>query len=128
MICLVEQDSSALVSRAVYDHRRASVALHRNEVGDWLFHRVLATGETNVISTWKVDYEHVFGMHIDAPMSIACVPMTLRNKVTGVIAVLRRASGDGFSRAEAKMLEELAAQAAMAVSRPTFSPSSLLRQ
>jgi len=115
MVCLVDQDSSALVARATYDHRKASVAIHRSEVGDWLFHRVLATGETNVVSTWKSDYGRVFGMEIDAPMSIACVPMTLRNKVIGVIAVLRRASGDGFSRAESKMLEELAAQAAMAV-------------
>jgi HD-GYP domain-containing protein (c-di-GMP phosphodiesterase class II) len=115
MVCLVDQESSALAARATYDHRKASVALHRSEVSDWMFHRVLATGETNVVSTWKANYGRVFGMEIDAPMSIACVPMTLRNKVTGVIAVLRRASGEGFSRAESKMLEELAAQAAMAV-------------
>jgi len=115
MVCLVEQESSALTARATYDHDRGSVALHRSEVGDWLFHRVLATGETNVVSTWKADYGRVFRMEIDAPMSIACVPMTLRNKVTGVIAVLRRASGEGFSRVESNMLEELAAQAAMAV-------------
>ncbi|MCJ7491258.1 MAG: HD domain-containing protein [Dehalococcoidia bacterium] len=115
MVCLVEQESSALAARATYDHDKGSVALHRSEVGDWLFHRVLATGETNVVSTWKADYRRVFGVEIDAPMSIACVPMTLRNKVTGVIAVLRRASGEGFSRAESNMLEELAAQAAMAV-------------
>jgi HD-GYP domain-containing protein (c-di-GMP phosphodiesterase class II) len=115
MICLVDQESSALVARATYDQKKGSVAHHRSEVSEWLFHRVLATGETNVVSTWKADYGRVFGMEIDAPMSLACVPMTLRNKVIGVIAVLRRASGDGFSRAESKMLEELAAQAAMAV-------------
>ncbi len=116
MVCLVDHESSTLAARATYDHRKASTALHRNEVGDWLFHRVLATAETSLVGTWRADYGRVFGMEIEqVPMSILCVPMTLRNKVTGVIAVLRRASGEGFNRVESQMLEELAAQAAMAV-------------
>jgi HD-GYP domain-containing protein (c-di-GMP phosphodiesterase class II) len=116
MICLAERESGGLAARATYDHGKASVALHHREVSNWLFHRVLATGETNVVTNWQAEYRSVFSMDIpQSPMSIVCVPMTLRNKVTGVIAVLRRASGEGFSRAESKMLEELAAQAAMAV-------------
>ncbi len=115
MVCLVDPQNGGLSSRATFDKAKDSVAHHRNEVSDWIFHRVLATNETNVVATWSGDYHRAFGMDIEAPMSLACVAMVLRNKVTGVIAVLRRASGEGFSRAESKMLEELAAQAAMAV-------------
>ena len=94
----------------------SSVALHQREISDWLFHRVLATGTTTVVATWKADYGRVFCMDIEeAPMSIVCVPMTLRNKVTGVIAVLRHSTSEGFSGTEVRMLEELAAQSAMAV-------------
>ena len=116
MVCLSESESGGLVARATYDQRHSSVALHRREVDEWLFHRVLATGETKISGHWKVDYRRVFCMDVgETPMSVVCVPMKLRNKVTGVIVVLRRASGEGFSRAEAQILEELAAQAAMAV-------------
>jgi HD-GYP domain-containing protein (c-di-GMP phosphodiesterase class II) len=114
MVCLVDQ-GGVLMSRATYDRKQDSVALHRTEISDWLFHRTLGTGETNVISPWKGTYKRVFGMDIEAPMSLACVPMTLRSKVTGVIAVLRKASAESFSGTETKMLEELAAQSAMAV-------------
>jgi len=116
MVCLADKESNGLAARATYDHEKASVAFHNREVSEWLFHRVLATGETNIVGNWRAEYRAVFSMDIaSTPMALLCVPMTLRNKVTGVIAVLRRPSGEGFSRVEAKMLEELAAQSAMAV-------------
>ena len=116
LICLADQEARTLMARAAYDRHKDSVALHRREVTEWLFHRVLATGETSIVGHWHAEYRRVFGIEIEqTPMAVLCVPMTLRHKVTGVIAVLRHASNEGFSRAEAKMLEEIAAQAAMAV-------------
>ena len=116
MVCLADQESNALFARATYDHANSSVALHQREVGDWLFHRVLATGTATVVAAWKADYGRAFCMDIgEVPMSVACVPMTLRDKVTGVIAVLRPSQNDGFGDTEVRMLEELAAQSAMAV-------------
>ena len=116
MVCLADHESSTLQARATYDHGNSSVALHQREINDWLFHRVLATGKTNVVATWRADYSRALCMEIEpVPMSIVCVPMTLRNKVSGVVAVLRQAKSEGFSRTEVRILEELAAQAAMAV-------------
>jgi HD-GYP domain-containing protein (c-di-GMP phosphodiesterase class II) len=115
VVCLAEKESGGLVARATYDHEKKSVALHEREVTDWLLHRVLATGETNAVADWRIDYARVFSLDISEPMSVVCVPMSLRNKVTGVIVVLRRAAAEGFSREESKMLEELAAQSAMAI-------------
>ena len=115
VVCLVEKESGGLVARATYDHEKKSVALHEREVTDWLLHRVLATGETNAVGDWHVDYARVFSLDVSETMCAVCVPMALRNDVTGIIAVLRRASAEGFSRGESKMLEELAAQSAMAI-------------
>ncbi len=116
VVCLVDPESRALAARASYDHAQDSVAQHNREVQEWLFHRVLATGETNLLRNWRADYRRVFGMDVpQQPMAVLCVPMKLRRKATGVIAVLRPASADGFGRAEVTMLEELAGQAAMAI-------------
>ncbi|MGD0115180.1 MAG: HD domain-containing phosphohydrolase, partial [Dehalococcoidia bacterium] len=116
VVCLVDPESRALAARASYDQAQDSVAQHNREVQEWLFHRVLATGETNLLRNWRADYRRVFGMDVpQQPMAVLCVPMKLRRKATGVIAVLRPASADGFGRAEVTMLEELAGQAAMAI-------------
>ncbi len=117
LVCLSEQGSGDLVARATYDHEKDSVALHHHEVDEWLFHRVLATGETNITTQWQGQHRRIFGADIEdnTPVSVLCVPMTLRKKVTGIIVVLRRSANDGFGRAATKLLEELAGQAAMAV-------------
>jgi hypothetical protein len=116
VVCLVDPESRALAARASYDQAQDSVAQHNREVQEWLFHRVLATGETNLLRNWRADYRRVFGMDVpQQPMAVLCVPMKLRRKATGVIAVLRPASADGFGRADVTMLEELAGQAAMAI-------------
>jgi len=116
VVCLVDPESRALTTRASYDQAQNSVAQHNREVQEWLFHRVLATGETNLLKNWRADYRRVFCVDVpQQPMSVLCVPMKLRRKATGVIAVLRRASANGFGRAEVTMLEELAGQAAMAI-------------
>jgi HD-GYP domain-containing protein (c-di-GMP phosphodiesterase class II) len=116
VVCLVDPESRALAARASYDSAQGSVAQHNREVQEWLFHRVLATGETNLLPNWRADYRRVFCVDVpQQPMAVLCVPMKLRRKATGVIAVLRRASANGFGRAEVTMLEELAGQAAMAI-------------
>ncbi|MGD0764831.1 MAG: HD domain-containing phosphohydrolase [Dehalococcoidia bacterium] len=117
LVCLLERDSSNLVARASYDREKESVALHRREVDEWLLHRVLATGETGIASPWRAKYRRIFGVDLDddTPMAVVCVPMALRKKVTGIIAVMRRTSAGAFGRGDAQMLEELAGQAAMAV-------------
>lgn len=117
LVCLSERESSSLVARASYDKEKESVALHHREVDEWLLHRVLATGETGMTSPWRAKYRRIFGVDLDddTPMAAVCVPMALRKKVVGIIAVLRRPSAGAFTRADAEMLEELAGQAAMAV-------------
>lgn len=116
VVCLVDPESRALAARASYDHSKDSVSLHNREVQEWLFHRVLATGESNVLRNWRADYRRVFCLDVEQqPMAVLCVPMKLRSKAIGVIAVLRRVSANGFGRSEVTMLEELAGQAAMAV-------------
>lgn len=114
LVCLLEPDSGDLVARSSYDHEKGSVSLHHTKMDEWLFHRVVATGKTSVANQKTMRYGPIFGSDI-RDMSIVCVPMTLRSKVNGVIAVLRRSANDGFGKAETKLLEELAGQAAMAV-------------
>jgi HD-GYP domain-containing protein (c-di-GMP phosphodiesterase class II) len=76
----------------------------------------VATGEASVSTQKNVRYGHVFGPDAEnVSMSVVCVPMTLRHKVNGIIVVMKRSLGDAFGRAEIKLLEELAGQAAMAV-------------
>ncbi len=116
VVCLVDPTSHALTARASYDNTQNSAAQHNREIQEWLFHRVLATGETNLLRNWRADYQRVFCIDVpQQPMAVLCVPMKLRRKAVGVIAVLRRASANGFGHAEVTMLEELAGQAAMAI-------------
>ena len=114
LVCLLEQESGDLVARSSFDREKGSVSLHHTKMDEWQFHRVVATGKTSVTNQKTVRYGPIFGSDI-RDMSVVCVPMTLRNKVNGVIAVLRRSASDGFGKAETKLLEELAGQAAMAV-------------
>jgi len=116
LVCLLEQGSGGLIARATYDHEKGAVSLQHAKMDEWLFHRVVATGEASVSTQKNVRYGHVFGPDAEnVSMSVVCVPMTLRHKVNGIIVVMKRSLGDAFGRAEIKLLEELAGQAAMAV-------------
>jgi HD-GYP domain-containing protein (c-di-GMP phosphodiesterase class II) len=121
IVCLLEQESGDLIARASYDREKGSVSLHYGKMDEWLFHRVVATGETSVSTQRQVRCGPLLGLNAeDISMSVACVPMTLRNRVNGIIIVLRRSQNDAFGRAEIRLLEELAGQAAMAVEQASL--------
>jgi HD-GYP domain-containing protein (c-di-GMP phosphodiesterase class II) len=116
LVCLLEEESGGLAARAAYDHEKNAVSLHYVNMDEWLFHRVVATGEATVSTLKNVRYGRMLGPDIEnVSLSVVCVPMTLRHKVNGIIVVLKRSLGDAFGRAEIKLLEEVAGQAAMAV-------------
>lgn len=116
MVCLLDHESGTLVARASYDHSRGSVSLHHTKMDEWAFHRVVATGQMTVLTQTQERYAALFGEKKDGePLALLCMPMKLRNRVNGLIVVLRPAAGETFGRAETQLLEELAGQAAMAL-------------
>ncbi|MEX2245624.1 MAG: HD domain-containing phosphohydrolase [Dehalococcoidia bacterium] len=119
LIALYEEETGELMLKATYDRSTGTIAHHQRAVEEWFLRRCVATRTTIVTEQPAAPYQRLFGpeMTIEGQMQLLCVPMPLRDKVVGAIVVVRRSTqrGGGFIPDEVRQVEELAAQAVMAV-------------
>jgi HD-GYP domain-containing protein (c-di-GMP phosphodiesterase class II) len=114
---LLEEDGKDLILRASYDQRDGSTVQHFRSVDLWYIRRCAVTGETVYSKDEDFPYETILGHEIgdNHRTSVLNVAIPGREGAIGVITLVRRASRGDLGKAEADMIEELTAQAGVAV-------------
>jgi HD-GYP domain-containing protein (c-di-GMP phosphodiesterase class II) len=116
-LALFEPDTGDLVLRATYDGINGEDEQHQRAIEEWFLRRAVAT-KTTVTSTQPSGaYAHMFGgeLQTDNQVSLLCVPMSVRDRVIGALAVVRSSSLGGYAQDEIRLVEELADQSVIAV-------------
>ena len=120
MVALYDQSTGDIMLHATYEHATGEIAHHQRAVEEWFLRRCIATNTTVISSQPASVYRQFFGDEVDGPrqMSVLCVPVALRDRVVGVVTVVRGGGGkrgSGFSEVEVQQVEALAAQGVTAV-------------
>jgi HD-GYP domain-containing protein (c-di-GMP phosphodiesterase class II) len=116
-LALFEADTGELVLRATYDAIMGREDQHQRGIEEWFLRRAVATN-TTIVSTQPVGaYTYLFGAELqtESQVGVLCVPLSLRDRVVGAIAIIRSASLGAYVEDEKRLVEELADQAVMAV-------------
>ena len=120
-VCLLEDGGKELTLKVTYDQEKDSIGYHNRKVDEGYLLRAAATGEAVSARLPERPLKSVFGLRVDeGPAALACVPMRIRDRVTGVAAAVRHPSVRGFSSGEMIALQELADQAAMAIEQASL--------
>jgi HD-GYP domain-containing protein (c-di-GMP phosphodiesterase class II) len=119
LVTLFDEATGDLMLRGTYDIVTEAVAEHQRPIEEWFLRRAIAT-RTSVVSTQPASaYRPFFAAEtsMTGQMAMLCVPMLLRDRAVGVVAVMRPATGrlSTFTRTDAAQVEELAAQAVTAI-------------
>lgn len=122
VVTLVEEGTSDLVLRASYDRRKGVSTQHSRKVEEWFLRRSVATGKTIITTQPAAPYESVFGYESPkgASVTMLCVPMVAHDRVIGTITVFRPTQSGQFQSVEISLVEEMAAQAAVAVEQASL--------
>jgi HD-GYP domain-containing protein (c-di-GMP phosphodiesterase class II) len=116
LLALFDQETGDLMLRATCERRTGTVEHHQRAIDEWFLRRSVATNTTIVSEQPASSYRQLLSAELDGQLSLLCVPMSLRERAVGVLAVVRRARRrGGYARAEVRGVEELGAQAVMAV-------------
>jgi response regulator RpfG family c-di-GMP phosphodiesterase len=116
ILVMVEESTGDLLLKTSYDRSKGTIAHHNRKVDEIFLSRVVATGEPLTLKLPERPYRVIFGVDAgpDGPVSVLSAPMRLRERITGVILVIRYPSMKDFQPAEINLLMELAGQASMA--------------
>jgi HD-GYP domain-containing protein (c-di-GMP phosphodiesterase class II) len=119
LVALFDDATGDLVLHATYDNATGIIAHHQRAVEEWFLRRCVATNTTVTSVQPASGYRQYFGH--DAPLEgqlhLVCVPVSLRDRVVGVVGVVRSVAGrrGGFAASEIAQVEELAGQGVTAV-------------
>jgi len=118
LVALYDHETGDMLLRCTYDHGSGVIAHHQRAVEEWFMRRCVITN-TTIISGQACDAFHQFFAEVpdEGQINVLCVPMTLRDRVSGVVAVLRPPTQrrNGFAADDVKQVVDLAAQGTMAV-------------
>ncbi len=113
LVALVDEKSGDLMLRATYDRSTGVASLQQRALDEWFMRRCLATNTTVVNAQGgNVFRPHLGDVEIDARAAMICVPLSLRDRAVGAIAIVGDA---GFNQRDVQLVEALAAQAVTAV-------------
>lgn len=117
LAAVVEEESNDLVVEASFDKEANTTAQHHRKVEEWFLRRCTGTGETIAARQDDLPYGPLLGYEPTqhGPVSLLCVAIPGHERCTGVVMVVRSQKEGGFAASEVQMVEEMAAQAAMAV-------------
>jgi len=117
LVALMDNETNELMLKTTYDHASGAITLHQRPLDEWFIRRCVATNETVVSPQAAATYKSVLGLdaQIDGNAALLCVPMSLRDRVLGAIAVIRPADLSNYTNAETHLIEELAGQAVTAI-------------
>jgi hypothetical protein len=119
---MVEEQTDDLVVEASYDRKADATTQHHRKVEEWYMRRCAATGEVVEAEQDSLPYEHLLGYEPkrQGRVVLICAPIPGRERSIGVLMVVRRAGKGKFRRGEAKLVEEMASHAAMAVEQASL--------
>ncbi|OGO52829.1 MAG: hypothetical protein A2148_06370 [Chloroflexi bacterium RBG_16_68_14] len=114
---LVEERGKDLLVKASFDRRANTSAQHHRRVEEWYMRRCAGTGESVQAELASFPYVSVLGYEPkkQAPVCVLCVAIPGRERVMGVVMAIRGRAQGTFEGPKVQMVEEMAAQAAMAV-------------
>ena len=118
IVALYDHENGDMLLRATFDQATGTTAHHQRAFEEWFMRRCVITN-TAIITAQAADAFHQFYSDVpeDGQLNLVCVPMTLRDRVLGVVAVLRKptARKNSFPADGVRQLTDLAIQGAMAV-------------
>ncbi len=122
MATLLDAESDELILKASFETEKATSAQHHRNVEEWFLRRCAVTGETVSADADSFPYDRVLGHAVGAgsEVSILSVSIPGRERSIGVVTLVRARSRGAFRAAELRMVEEIAAQAGMAVEQATL--------
>ena len=117
MATLLEAENSELILKASYETETSTSAQHHRNVEEWFLRRCAVTGETVSAEADSFPYDRLLGHNVGAggPVSILSVSIPGRERSIGVVTLVRDTARGAFRTVELRMVEEIAAQAGMAV-------------
>jgi len=119
LVALFEPETGDLILRATYDTSTGVIAHQQRSIEEWYLRRAVITNTTIVSGQTAKAYAQFFGPDLDKheQVNVLIVPMSLRDRVVGVLAVVRVQTGrrNAFTPAEVRQTVDLAAQDAVAI-------------
>jgi len=117
LVALLDEGNGDLLLKTTYDRNTGDLTLHQRALDEWFIRRCIATNQTVVATQTAGTYTQLLTQtsEIDNTSPLLCVPLALRDRVVGAVAVLRVAGASGYSGDEQRQVEDLASQAVAAV-------------
>ena len=114
---LLEEGSDDLILKASFERENNTASQHYRKVEEWFLRRCAATRETVTATQDNFPYRSLLGYEPEQQRAInlLCVVIPGHERAIGVVTMLRDRSSGSFKTSEVLMVEEMAAQAAMAV-------------
>ncbi|MCH8949578.1 MAG: HD domain-containing protein [Chloroflexi bacterium] len=117
MATLLDAENGELILKASYEPETATSAQHHRNVEEWFLRRCAVTGETVSAEANSFPYDRVLGHSVGAGKAVSILSVSIpgRERSIGVVTLVRDSSRGAFRTTELRMVEEIAAQAGMAV-------------
>ena len=119
LVALFEPETSDMILRATYDDSTGAISHQQRSIEEWYLRRAVITNTTIVSGQTAKLYAQFFGPELEkyAQVNVLVVPMSLRDRVVGVIAAVRVPTGrrNAFTAADVRQAVDLAAQSAVAI-------------
>jgi signal transduction histidine kinase len=117
-IMLIDEDTEELVFEVSHGSRAKMLRRHRIPLDEGIAGWVAHNGRPVIANDARTDPR--FSHRVDVrtgflTQSIAAVPLKIKGRVIGVLEVLNKYSGDGFSQEDVRLMDAVAAQAAIAI-------------
>jgi HD-GYP domain-containing protein (c-di-GMP phosphodiesterase class II) len=118
VVALYDHETGDMLLRATFTRESDTISHHQRAFEEWYMRRAIITN-TTIITGQNCDAFHQFYSDVpeDGRLNALCVPMTLRDRVLGVVTVLRLPTQrrNSFAPDEVRQVVDLAVQGAMAV-------------
>jgi putative nucleotidyltransferase with HDIG domain len=119
LVALYDEGSGDLILRTTFNRIADEVSQHQRAIEEWYLRRCVVTNTTVTASQPATAYRQFFGPEMESggELVVVCVPLALRDRVAGVVAVARWVDGKNgaFSTDEVQGIEQIAGQAVTAV-------------
>jgi HD-GYP domain-containing protein (c-di-GMP phosphodiesterase class II) len=122
LTALVEEPSGDILVKASYNGLTKMASQHYRKVEEWYLRRCAGTGEVIQSKQESLPYETLVGFDpgMRSQVNLMCVPIPGRERVAGIVMLVRFAAQGPFKPAQLQMVEEMVALAAMAVEQATL--------
>ncbi|TAK72311.1 MAG: HD domain-containing protein, partial [Dehalococcoidia bacterium] len=119
LVALYDEGSGDLILRTTFNRAADETSQHQRAIEEWYLRRCVITNTTVAASQPASAYRQFFGPEMEngGELAVVCVPLALRERVAGVVAVARWVDGKSgaFSTEEVQGIEQIAGQAVTAV-------------